>query len=158
MAEFNFNVADVPAESNDFGPLPAGRYNLVVLEAELVLTKKAKEANDPSLGQYVKVKLQVLDGPKQNRLLWSNFNVINANPKAAEIGTQQFSNMLSSMGITSIEDTSQLNGKTVAAEVKVSPDTGYGEGNDVKRFYKIGDRPVATTDSPKPESGGAVHF
>ncbi len=158
MAEFNFKVSDVPVADNDFSPLPAGRYNLVVLETDLVMTKKAKEANDPSVGQYVKVKMQVLDGDYQNRFIWSNFNVVNANPKAAEIGSQQFSNLVVSAGITEIKDTSELNGKTVAAEIKVTPDTGYGAGNDVKRFYPISSAPVAPSASPEPESGGAVHF
>jgi len=151
MAEFNFNVNDVPAEDNNsFGPLPAGRYRLVVLEADIQLTRKAKDANDPSLGQYVKVKFQVADGDCQNRLVWSNFNVVNANPKAAEIGKSQFANLVSSCGLESIKDTSQLCGKVVSGEVKVTKDTGYGEGNEVKRFYPAGPA-AAPAAGPEPK-------
>jgi len=150
MAEFNFNVSDVPAEDNSkFAPIPAGRYRLVVLESDINLTRKAKEANDPSVGQYVKVKLQVADGSHQNRVLWQNFNVVNSNPKATEIGKAQFANLVSSCGLESIQDTSQLCGKVISGEVKVSKDTGYGEGNEVKRFYPAGPA-SAPASSPEP--------
>lgn len=157
MAAFNFKVSDAPAESNDFGVLPAGRYSLVVLESSLELTKKAKEANDPSLGQYVKVKLQVINGAYQNRYIWSNFNVVNSNPKAVEIGQQQFGNLISSCGLEEIGDTSELNEKVVSAEIKVTPDTGYGVGNDVKRFYPATSAP-APAATPAPAAGGPVQF
>ena len=137
MTQFNFNVSDAPADDSNksFAPLPNGRYRLVVLEADIQLTRKAKESNDPSLGQYVKAKLQVADGEYQNRLVWQNFNVVNANPKAAEIGQSQFANLVTACGLESIQDTSQLCGIVVSGEVKVTKDTGYGEGNEVKRFY-----------------------
>jgi hypothetical protein len=159
MAQFNFKVSDVPASTdNSFGPLPAGRYRLVILEADIHLTKRAKENNDPNLGQYVKAKLQVASGQYQNRLVWQNFNVVNANPKAAEIGNQQFSNLVSSAGLLEIQDTSQLCGLVVDGEIKVTPDTGYGEGNEVKRFYTAGPAP-AQTEAPAPSGdGGPVAF
>ena len=151
MAQFNFNVSEAPVEdSNSFAPVPAGRYRFVILEADIQLTKRARENNDPSLGQYVKVKLQVAEGPSQNRFIWQNFNVVNSNPKATEIGKSQFANLLSSAGLSEIKDTGELCGLVVNGEVKVTPDTGYGPGNEVKRFYA----PTPIEQAPAPQAPG----
>jgi hypothetical protein len=159
MAEFSFDNNEVEA-ANEYQQIPAGRYTMVVTETDLMLTKKAKEANDAKLGQYIKVKFQIVSGEFQNRVIFQNFNVVNANPKAVEIGQQQFRNLLECCGITKITDTSEIHQKVVVADIKNTPDNGYGVGVDVKRYYPVSKSQATTTtvESAVTEPSGPVRF
>ncbi|MDB4401412.1 DUF669 domain-containing protein [bacterium] len=144
MAEFIFNSDDVEVDAQ-YEQVPAGRYTMVVIDTDLMLTKKAKEANDPKLGQYIKVRFQIVSGEFQNRVIFQNFNVVNPNPKASEIGHQQFRNLLECCGIKKITDTSEIHQKVVVADIKNTPDTGYGVGVDVKRYHAVSKLQNTTT-------------
>jgi len=160
MAEFSFNNDDVEAPE-EYQQIPAGKYTMVVTDTDLMLTKKAKEANDAKLGQYIRVKFQIVSGEFQNRVIFQNFNVVNANPKAVEIGHQQFRNLLECCGIAKITDTSEIHQKVVVADIKNTPDTGYGIGVDVKRFYPVAKNQASTTTtvaSAVTEPSGPVAF
>ena len=157
MAEFSFDNNEVEAV-DEYQQIPAGRYTMVVTETDLMLTKKAKEANDAKLGQYIRVKFQIVSGEFQNRVIFQNFNVVNASPKAVEIGQQQFRNLLECCGITKISDTSEIHQKVVVAEIKNTPDTGYGVGVDVKRYYSGLKTQTTTVESAVTEPSGPIAF
>ena len=158
MAEFSFDSNEVEA-ADEYQQIPAGRYTMVVTDTDLMLTKKAKEANNPKLGQYIKVRFQIVSGEFQNRVIFQNFNVVNANPKAVEIGQQQFRNLLECCGIKKITDTSEIHQKVVVAHIKNTPDNGYGVGVDVKRFYEAGKSSKTTiVESAAVEPSGPIAF
>ena len=156
MAEFSFNSDEVE-DAPEYEQLPAGRYTMVVTDTDLLLTNKAKEANDPKLGQYIRVKFQVVSGQFQNRVVFLNFNMVNPTAKAVEIGHQQFRNLLESCGITKITDTSEIHQKVVVADLKNTPDNGYGVVIALNKFYACAN----ATQEPAVESNagsGPVAF
>jgi hypothetical protein len=62
-----FNAADVEPIRR-FTPLPAGEYQAIISESEMKPTKDGA-------GQYLQMKLQILNGQHQNRTLFDRLNL-----------------------------------------------------------------------------------
>jgi hypothetical protein len=91
--------------SYDRQPLPEGEYHCNVFDSDYKPTKNGN-------GHYVAVTFEVLDGPHSGRRIFSNYNLDNPNPRAAEIGQQQFARLcLATLGKPSCGDTDDLLGK-----------------------------------------------
>jgi hypothetical protein len=121
-------------ETGGFEAMPAGKYPVRVIEAELSDTKDGT-------GQYIKVQLEVIGDDYTNRRLFHNFNIKNKNPKAVEIGLGQLKSLLTKAGskktkITSPQDLINLE---AVASVKIRKSDEYGDQNVVAGFV----------DSPK---------
>ena len=79
-----------------------------------------------------------MTGPEyQGRVVWTNLNTRNPNPKAEEIGRQQLGNIMRAIGLTKLEDTDQLLGGNLAIKVSVRDDPTYGSSNEVKGYRAI---------------------
>lgn len=113
-----------PAE--DFAVLPPGKYPCLIEKAEVKQTKKHD-------GHYIELQLSVIDGPGKGRKVWSRVNIDNPNPKAVEIGMRELSALGRAIGLTAIQDTTQLLNQAVVAHVKVKDDQ-----NEVRTFSPIG--------------------
>ena len=67
MANLNgFNAATVEP-SQDFEPIPAGKYLAMITESEMKPTKSGG-------GQYLQLTFQMLDGPYKGRYVWARLN------------------------------------------------------------------------------------
>ena len=128
---FNLDFSNVK-DSQTFAPIPAGTYNVCVDEAEVRPTKKGD-------GEFVNVKLRVIDGPQANRFLFQNFNIKNPNPQAVEIGMQQLKSLMKCSGMKEMKLTSVLDlvGLMCQAVVKIKIDEKYSpEGQAVVSYFK----------------------
>lgn len=132
------NVNDTP-EAPDFSPIPAGDYHVKIVEASLESTKAGT-------GQYIKLRLDVIGPSCQGRVLFTNLNIRNPNPKAEEIGRQQLGAIMRAIGLASVSDTDQLIGGQIIVTVKIKVDEQYGEQNEVKAFKAPQGSPA-----PKPQ-------
>ena len=115
MAKLNFafsgDESALSDNSFDRQPLPDGEYNVVINDADY---KETKNGN----GYYVSVEFEVYEGEHSSRRVWSNYSLVNSNPKAQEIGEQQFAKLcLAALGKLSCSDTDELIGKTVTIGV-----------------------------------------
>jgi hypothetical protein len=127
----SINVNDLPEDQGgDFAPIPAGDYHVKIVDSDL---KDTKAGN----GQYIKVRLDVMGPSHQGRVLFSNINIRNPNPKAEEIGRQQLGSILRAIGLASLTDTDQLIGGELSVKVTVKDDPTYGPGNEVKGYKAI---------------------
>ena len=111
--DFAFSGDETALQDNSFDrqPLPDGEYNVVINDADYRQTKNGN-------GFYVSVEFQVYEGEHESRKLWSNYNLVNPNPQAQEIGEQQFAKLcLAALGKLSCSDTDELIGKTVTVGV-----------------------------------------
>lgn len=157
MAQLNetFNTNDLPEDQGgNFEPLPAGEYTVQVSESTLNDTKAGT-------GQYIKLRLDVTGPSHQGRVLFSNVNIRNPNPKAEEIGRQQLGSILRATGLASLTDTDQLVGGQMAVKVTVKNDPTYGPGNEVKAFKALEGSPAPSVTqtaaaSNSAPSGGAT--
>lgn len=130
--EFNGNTADLSNNDFDRTPLPEGKYQVEILDSDL---REAKSGN----GSYVMVEFSVLDPQYVGRKIWANYNIINNNPKAQEIGEQQFAKLcMAALGKPSCSDTDDLIQRQVVLGV------GF-EKNDPSRNRVKWSEPLTTT-------------
>jgi hypothetical protein len=135
----NFNAAEV-SPGNDFEPIPAGRYNVIITDSEMVTTK----AGD---GEYLKLTFKVLEGDHVGRLIWTNLNLDNPNPKAVEIAQRELSAICRAVDVMTPEDSTELHGIPLSGMVKIRKGTdGYADQNTISGFKE----PVEEGDNSAP--------
>ena len=92
MANLNgFNAATVEP-SQDFDPIPAGKYLAVITDSEMKPTKSGT-------GQYLQLSLQILEGPYKGRYVWARLNLHNPNPTTVKIARQELSAICRGCGV-----------------------------------------------------------
>ena len=132
MAQLGFtaNTDDLPEGGGNFDPIPAGWYTAKVADAELRDTKSGT-------GQLIAVRHDVLGPSYEGRVVWTNINIKNANPKAEEIGRQQLGDMMRAIGLGSVQDTDQLIGGECQIKVGIEKSEEYGDKNNVKGWKAL---------------------
>lgn len=144
--------ADDHEDMGSFEPIPAADYNVKVVESEMCLTKKAQEADNPALGQYLKLKMEVMDGKFKGRTLFRNLNLVNSSAQAVEIAQKELASICKAVGLVTIQDSGELHDKPMQAKVVVKPgDANYGPKNEVKN-YKAYEGP---SEEASPEASSA---
>lgn len=159
MAKFGFSVDEVDMTQvggGSYDPIPAGDYTLKALEAEEKETKAG--------GTMIKVKFEVVSGEYAGRLIWDNFNVVNASEKAQNIGRQQLVAWATACGKPDADDTDKLLDKKFNATVSIEKGTGgYKDSNGIKAFLASGTAEAPKAAKPaapapaKPAAGKSAH-
>jgi hypothetical protein len=126
----SYDVSDLPKGTGDFQPLPPGWYSATITGAEIKSTKAGN-------GEYIAVKYSITGPTHQGRIIFSNLNIKNPNPKAEEIGRQQLGDVMRSIGLARVDDTDQLIGGSLVLKIEVKEDEKYGAGNEVKGFKAV---------------------
>lgn len=144
------SINDIPAQTNDYSPIPAGEYIATIKDAELKATKDGT-------GQYIKLKLQV-DAPSHiGRIIFSNLNIQNKSEAAERIGRQQLGEIMRALGLTSVADTDQLIGGTVGIKVAIrEAQNGYEAQNEVKGYKALQGSAPPAVDAPQAATGKAA--
>jgi hypothetical protein len=147
----SFLAEDLPS-GGSYECLPAGWYTATIHSAELKTTKAGT-------GQYIAVRYDVTGPTHQNRVVYGNINIDNANPKAEEIGRQQLRSLMESIGLAKLTDTDQLIGGNVKIKLKVENDPQYGDRNQVNGFASVSGaaplKPSAPAPAPAAKSSSA---
>jgi len=126
-----FDIDEMPVtEQRSFDPVPAGWYTAAIAGAELKTTKAGT-------GNYIAVRFDITGPEHQGRVVFTNLNTRNPNPKAEEIGRAQLGDIMRATGIAKLEDTDQLLGGNLSIKVTVKNDPTYGPGNEVKGFKAV---------------------
>lgn len=121
-----FNAADV-APNDGFDVLPAGEYDVAIVASSVETTKKGD-------GRFLKLELQVLNGPYQNRRCFDRLNLWNPNAQAVQIAQGTLSSICRSVGVLTPRDSSDLHNKPLRVKLVVKKSDEYGESNEVKRY------------------------
>jgi len=85
----------------------------------------------------------------EGRVVFTNLNIKNPNPKAEEIGRQQLDSLIRACGIPSIEDTDQLIGGYCAIKVTTKKSTEWGDSNEIKGYKSLNE---SAAPMPKAEA------
>lgn len=141
MASLNFNAAAVDPTDN-FAPVPAGDYPVVIVESEMKDTKTGT-------GQYLQIVLEVIEGPMKGRKIWDRLNIVNSNRTAVEIAEKALSQICHAIGVLQPQDSAELHGKPLQAKITVKEDPQYGPRNEIKGYSKMGGG-ASPTPSPAP--------
>ena len=120
-------------------PLPAGEYVAQVIDDQMKTTKAGN-------GQYLELRMEVLDGPHKGRWIFDRLNLQNPNKTAVEISERQLLALGKACGITTLQDSSELRGIPMTVVVKVKTSAEYGDSNEVVT-YKKGAPTAGSTDS-----------
>ena len=131
MTQLNFDARTVDPQQT-FEPIPAGWYNMMIVESEMKPTSKGD-------GAYLQVTLKVVDGQHAGRQVFDRMNLQNPNPVAAEIGYKRLSAYCHATGVIQVQDSQQLHGIPFKARVSVRTDTTgqYDPSNEVKAVKHI---------------------
>lgn len=156
MVEINetFNANEIPEDDRNFDPIPAGDYNLQVIESKIEDTKTGS-------GQMLTLTLEVIDGPLANRRIWDRLNIVNQNPDAQRIAQRNLADLCLAVNVPQLRDTDDLHFKPFIGRVTIRPskDPQYGPSNSVRyAFNQSGAaRPAATAGAAAkaaPKGGG----
>ncbi len=100
MAILNFN-ADEVAPSTSLDPIPAGKYQAVITDSELKMTKSGT-------GSYLELTFEIISGEYEKRKLWARLNIRNNNQKAVEIAQRDLSAICHAVNVLHPQDSSEL--------------------------------------------------
>lgn len=121
-----FNANDVEP-SMDFSPIPPGDYPAMVVESEMKATKAGN-------GQYLQLKLAIVDGEFKGRYIWERLNLVNPNQQAVDIARAQFSSICRAIGQMEVSDSSQLHNMPLTVSISYRP---ARDGQDADPRYSF---------------------
>lgn len=128
MANLNFNANEVnPSQS--FDPLPPGDYKAIVIESEMKPTKAVD-------GSYLELRLQVVEGAHEGRLLFDRLNLENKNEEAVKIARATLSSICRAVGKMTPKDSTELHNLPLIVKVAVENRKDTGEPANRVKGYK----------------------
>lgn len=142
----SIDVDNIVPERGDFEPLPAGTYMVQVTDSDVLETKAGT-------GQYLKLTMEVMDGPFANRKIWTNINFKNPNATTQRIAQEQIKQICDAIGFSGqLTDSEVLHYRPMRAQVVIRKSDQYGDGNEVKRFSALnGGAPPAGKAQAQPQ-------
>lgn len=119
--------------SPDFTPIPAGVYDMEVVDSAVVPTKAGT-------GTMLKLQLKVCGGRYDNRRVFDQINIENQNAQAQEIGQRQLSDLCRACGLAAVPaESDEFHGIPIRARVKIKDDANYGPRNEIARYVDPAD-------------------
>ena len=146
MALIRRPVNENELKDRSFVALPKGTYKVVINSFE------EKESNKSPGNFYYKLELEVIEGEFCNRTIPSMITSLNSSETAQAIGDAELKQLLRSCDISYFNDTDQLIGKILMANVDIEkkPQEGYDPRNIVKKYFRCetGPKPVIPGTAP----------
>lgn len=134
MGNLNFNPAEVVQDDAGYDPIPAGDYEMQVIDSELKPTK-AKN------GTILKLTCEVVTGNYTKRLVWDNLNVQNPNAQAEDISKKMLGKLAEAVGLNFVGDHEDLRFKPFKARIAIRPAEGiYDAQNVIKKYMPLDGR------------------
>ena len=142
-------LADIPEEeTSDFSPVPECWYDAKISDADVKNTKAGT-------GKYISLRFDIIGPSFQGRVVCTNLNTINPNPKAEEIARGQLAKIMRATGLAQVSDTDQLVGLVIAIRVSVRHDKTYVDGNEVKDYRAVELSMLPSAKSAPPAANAA---
>lgn len=150
LTDLNFDASSVPV-ADAYDPLPAGWYAVIITESDMQPTK----AGD---GEYLRLRLDVIDGEYQGRVVFDRLNLNNPNSKAVEIAQRALSSICNAVGVMNPQDSTELHDRPLMAKLSIRPASqAYDASNDVRAYKALdGAAPAAPATAPAPASAPAA--
>ena len=113
---------------DDFTPIPVGDYKAVITESEIKPTK----AGD---GQYLSLRVEIIEGEYQGRIIFVILNLWNPNPKAVEIANRELATIVAAVNKPGAQNSEELHNIPMTVKVGIQPGQGeYGPSNRIKNY------------------------
>lgn len=145
-----FDPSTAPAPE-PFAPLPEGEYTFLIVETDVVETKKSQEQGTKD-GYRMTFTAEVQGGQYGGRKVFGSFNIMNPNPQAVAISQGQMKALSEAIGHAGqITDSSQIENKPFRGRVKVKPgQNGYEPRAEIVAFAPVGNQPAPPSQSATP--------
>jgi len=125
-----FNAEEVEPQGS-FEPIPAGWYTAMITSSEMKPTKNGS-------GEYLQLRIDVIEGEHENRVLFDRLNLNNPNQTAVEIAQRQLSAICRAVGVMQPQDSADLHDKPLRVKVSIRPaGNGYEASNEVKAYEAV---------------------
>jgi hypothetical protein len=126
-----FNAENVEPQGS-MEPIPAGWYVAMITESEMKPTKNGN-------GEYLQLRLDVVEGEHEGRVLFARLNLVNQNQTAVDIAQRELSAICRAVGVMQPQDSSDLHDKPMRVKVTIRPaGNGYDASNEVKGYEAAG--------------------
>ena len=120
-----FNTSEVAEDESSL--LPEGWYTAQIVKSEIKDTKTG--------GKYISLHFKIVEGEYAKRMVFANLNIVNSNETTVKIAQQQLKKICEALGLSEIEDTSELHGQDLQIRVKTQAATSnFPAKDDVKDF------------------------
>ena len=127
MSKLDFNTNDVP-EDEGFAVVPEGVYAAQIIQTEM-------KDNKAGTGQYLELRVQLLEDPYAGRLIFERLNLDHPNTAAVAIANRTLRDICNACGVTEIEDSDELCGREFNVKVAIEKAKGdWPESNSVKKY------------------------
>lgn len=140
-------------EESTFEPIPPGEYPMHITASEMVNTASGT-------GQYLKLEMEIIDGPQAGRKLTERLNLINPNAKAVEIAQRSLRGIVFACGLGACQDSEQLHMRrmNVSVDVEERNDKPGQFTNRIKGYKPGGSASSgpAPSSSPQPQQQKAA--
>lgn len=128
--------------SSGYTPLPAGEYQMEIVESDYAPTAKGT-------GMILKCKAQIVGGEYEGRPFYINYDLEHRARTKQERGQRNFAGLRRATGVLNPEDSEELHFKTFCVKIGVREDAGanvirqYLFARDVPRDRRADRRNVA---------------
>lgn len=145
MASLNGFDASSIEPDDTYDPLPAGRYEVVVVSSALRPTREGT-------GEYLKIEMQVVSGEHKNRRLWDHLTLKHTNPLAVDIGRRRLAALCRAVSVPRPNDTDELHDIPLEVTVGIKRRSDTGDlTNSIKKYASLdGTPPPRPTVPPRP--------
>ena len=136
MASLNFNAANIEPQQS-FDALPAGRYEVIIVDSEMKETKAGT-------GAYLMLTMEVIGDTKHsNRKLWTRLNLVNPNATAVQIAERELSAICHCVGVMEPGDSEELHNIPLTVDVvqELNPQSGQMT-NRIKGYSQANGAPA----------------
>ena len=141
MAGLNFDATSV-TPSKSFAPIPAGVYPAQIVESEI---RPLKSGN----GEALALQFEILGAQHAGRRIFANLNIHHTNKEAERISQEQLSAICHAVGVTHVQDSSQLHHKPLNIRVKIRKQDGYEDRNEISGYEALpGGAPSPAASQP----------
>lgn len=147
MAILNFNATEI-SPATTLEAIPAGRYQVVITDSELKMTKNGS-------GSYLELTFEIISGEYTKRRLWSRLNIQNSNPTAVEIAQRELSAICHAVEVLQPQDSSELHNRPLTVMVRCVKNPETSELQNEIKGYAAPARTAAPATAAAPNPAGA---
>lgn len=126
LNDFNYDAGDYEPQ-HDFSPIPPGEYRVVIVESEMRESRSGK-------GRYLWLKMQVVEGEHDSRLLFDQLNIQHSNETAQRIARERLSSICHQIGVMKPRDSGELHDKPFVVNVVIKRGDDGTDRNKVKNY------------------------
>ena len=131
-----------------FEPLPADKYQVVIVASEMKDTKACD-------GQYLELELEVIDGQYKGRKLWDRLTLHHPNQQTVQIAQATLSAICRACGVMQPRDSAELHDLPMVAKVRVKRRKDTGELTNDVAGYERKEAAAAAAAAPQAERNEA---